>query len=35
MNWKSGEKDPACRLLKNVQIQGASFDKLRINSSEE
>jgi hypothetical protein len=29
------EKDPARRLLKNAQIQGASFDKLRINSPEE
>ena len=24
-----------CRVLKNVQMQGASFDKLRINSPEE
>jgi hypothetical protein len=26
---------PDYRLLKNVQMQGTSFDKLRINSPEE
>jgi hypothetical protein len=34
-NYQGAEKDPAHRLLKNAQIQGASFDKLRINSPEE
>jgi hypothetical protein len=29
------EKVAAHRLLKNVQIKGSSFDKLRINSPEE
>jgi len=29
------EKLTAFRLPKNAQIQGASFDKLRINSLEE
>jgi hypothetical protein len=28
-------KKPVRRLLKNAQIQGASFDRLRINSPEE
>jgi len=33
---KEGSKPcPLCWLLKNVQIQGASFGKLRINSPEE
>jgi hypothetical protein len=32
---QGGEKDLARRLLKNAQIQGASFDKLRMNSPEE
>jgi hypothetical protein len=32
---KSKGPNPARRLLKNAQIQGASFDKLRINSPEE
>jgi hypothetical protein len=32
---RGGEKDLARRLLKNAQIQGASFDKLRMNSPEE
>jgi len=32
---QDAEKGPTRRLLKNAQIQGASFDKLRINSPEE
>jgi hypothetical protein len=33
--YQVAEKVAAHRLLKNVQIQGSSFDKLRINSPEE